>query len=337
MPNELSRRLFLSGLSAGAVAGLSACGQEEIERVVPAETATASTSDAVAPGSDPRKWVHIGDSFTASGTTVTELANLTGYTHSNSGISGDNSLKAAARSGLVNLTGSIENSTINKESRSLITSMDPIVITANTGRKYPVAISGISGYLVNEVGEESTFFVPEPALQEDIIVDSLIDILPDPDASVEYMRKHIVEKNSMIIGLGRNDIDLNNSVDTLVDNINLFIDSNDSADKRYLIWEIPPWVQEPYGSSGREKLDSWNAVLAQEFTDYFVSPIQWLIRNPETAFQEANVPLSDRDKANIENGVIPHSLRRDDVGHFNVAGAKFWAYFMFQELKKRGW
>ena len=158
MTNVLSRRLLLSGLSAGAMAGLAGCGQEEIERIVPTETATAATSNAAASGSDPRKWVHFGDSLTATSTTVDDLAGLTGYEHINAGISGDKAINAALRSGALEIKIALENNLIKESGENLITDFQPTDFIARNSWQYPAVVQGIKGYLISHYGEDAAYF-----------------------------------------------------------------------------------------------------------------------------------------------------------------------------------
>lgn len=336
MTNVLSRRLFLSGLSAGAVAGLSACGQEKIERVVPAETATTATSSATVSGSDPRKWVHFGDSLTATSTTVDDLAGLTGYEHINAGISGDKAINAALRSGALEIQISLENNVIKGSGENLITDFQPVDFIARNSWQYPAKVQGIEGYLISHYGEDVAYFARDiPG--EAVSLEGSVEVLIDPAAEIDFLRKGPANDYSMIVGLGRNDKDLTSSIESVVENIRLLLETNMQANSRKLVWEIVPWVHEPIGSEARAEIDAWNATLEETFGDIFVKPITAIFDNPELAFDKAGVPMTAQDKANLNNRVIPASFRTDSSGHLNDAGSRAWAYFMFQEIKKRGW
>lgn len=337
MTNVLSRRLLLSGLSAGAVAGLAGCGQEKIERIVPTETATEATSSAAASGSDPRKWVHIGDSFTAISNIVEDLSNLTGYEHINAGISGDKSINAVLRMGAEQAKISLENNVILGSGQNLVVDFLPSDFIARNSWKYAVRYSGVDGYLLGDASSDIVYFERKVEAGEDIEVEPLGELQVDPEAEMDFLRKGPANKYSMIIGLGRNDIDSVVSIDDLIDNINKIINLNSEEGKRYLVWEIPPWAAEAVGSAAREKLDLWNESLSEEFGDSFVRPITEMLQNPDLTFDKAGITPTEQDAANIKNGIIPASFRKDEIGHLNDIGSRPWAYFMYQEIKKRGW
>ncbi|MBF0807535.1 hypothetical protein E4U03_02740 [Rothia nasimurium] len=336
MTNLLSRRLLLSGLSAGAVAGLAGCGQEKIERIVPTETATAATSSAAASGSDPRKWVHFGDSLTAISTTVDDLAGLTGYEHINAGISGDKAINAALRSGALEIKITLENNVIKESGENLITDFQPIDFIARNSWRYPAVVQGTKGYLISHYGEDVAYFARDTP-GDAIDVGGPVEVTVDPEAEIDFLRKGPAHEYSMIIGLGRNDKDLTSSIESVVENIGVLLGTNTHPEARKLVWEIVPWVHEPIGGEARAAIDEWNATLEEAFGDIFVKPITAIFDNPEIAFDKAGVPMTEQDDANLKNRVIPASFRTDANGHLNEAGSRAWAYFMFQEMKKRGW
>lgn len=336
MANDLSRRIFLSGISAGAVVGFSACDQEKIERIAPTDVSTSPSTGEAESGSDPRKWVHIGDSFTAISSVVKDLSNLTGYEHINAGVSGDTSINAALRTGAVESQVSLEGNLIKESERSLVTDFSPVNFIAQNSWKYAVKYSGVDGYLINIASSGITYF--ERKLPGDAIgAEPLSDLLVDPDGEMDFLRKGPKNKYSMIIGLGRNDIDLSMRLDDLIGNINKIINLNSEENSRYLIWEIPPWADEPFNSESRQKVDEWNDALSNEFGQSFVRPIKSMMENSDLTFDKAGVIPTAQDLANIENGIIPATFRKDTRGHLNDIGSRPWAYFMYQEMKKRGW
>lgn len=334
---HLSRRLLFSGLSAGAVLGVSACGQEKIERLEPSVTATAVDSDTVKTGSHPRKWVHIGDSFTAISNVVEDLSNLTGYEHINAGVSGDKSINAAVRTGAISSKISLEGDLVEGSGQSLVVDLSPVDFVAKNSWKYPVRISDIDGYLIGPVSSDVTYFEPKSDILSDFSIEPMTDLIVDPMAEENFLRKGPENNYSMIVGLGRNDIDLTGDISGLIENVNKIIQLNSESSSRYLVWEIPPWSDEPVGSDGRKQLDLWNDSLSREFGDFFVRPISAMIGQATLAFEKAGITPTNQDLSDIEEGLIPTSFRKDRKGHLNDVGSRPWAYFMYQEMKKRGW
>ncbi|MGH1978808.1 hypothetical protein [Rothia sp. L_38] len=337
MTTKFSRRLFLSGLSAGTVAGFSACGQEKIERIVPTETATAATSSAAASGSDPRKWSHYGDSFTASGLLAQELEALTGYTHISAGVAGDTSMAGAFRAGALELEVGFENNLIPAEEPALVTAMsiEPNPIAANYWH-YPCEVLGVNGYLMREYGVLETYFYRDSPGNE-IHADPMNAVYLDPATPTNTLTEGTRGKYSLIVGFGRNDIDTRVTSEQTVQYIRDILETNTDTGARHLVWDVPPWVSEPIGSEARQPVDEINSLLEESFGEIFIKPVRWIIENPVEAFNAAKIGMTERDQTDIDNGVIPESFRIDDMGHFNEAGARAWAHAVYQEIKKRGW
>lgn len=337
MEKNLNRRLFLSTLAVGTGLGLSACGSEEIKRVAPSQTPTPTdTASQVDAASHPRKWVHFGDSLTATSTTVTDLANLTGYEHINAGISGDKAINAALRSGARKFTISLENNIIAESGENRILQFEPTDFISRNSWKYPAEVAGVKGYLISHYGDEHSYFARDTP-GEAIEIGENIEVLLDPSAEVDFLRKGPVNQYSMIIGLGRNDKDLTSSIESVIENIEILTKINDDPLARFLVWEIVPWAHETVGTESRQEIDDWNRQLGDRFGDRFVTPVTSMFDNPELAFSKAMKVMTEQDKMDLENRVIPESFRTDMLGHLNEAGSRVWAYFMFQEIKKRGW
>lgn len=337
MTNVLSRRLLLSGLSAGAVAGLAGCGQEKIERIVPAETATAATSSVAASGSDPRKWSHYGDSFTASGLLAQELEALTGYTHISAGVAGDTSMAGAFRAGALQLEIGFENNLIPASEPALITAMsiEPNPIAANYWH-YPCEVLGVNGYLMREYGVAETYFYRDSPGSE-VQTKPMNTVYLDPVTPTNTLTEGSRGNYSLIVGFGRNDIDTRVTGGQTVQYIRDILDTNTEANARHLVWDVPPWTSETLGSQQRQAVDGINLMLEDSFGEIFIRPVRWILENPVESFSSAKVVMTEQDQKDIDEGVIPESLRIDSMGHFNEAGARAWAHAVFQEMKKRGW
>lgn len=337
--NSISRRLFLTSAVAGSTGLLAACGQEEITRIEPVPTpSTSSSVEENISGSHPRKWAHYGDSFTASGFLAEELQKLTGYTHISAGVSGDTSLAGAFRAGAVPLKASVRNNTIPANDRVEIInfSIQPTPIAANNWR-YPCEISGVSGYMLREYGFAETYFYRYSPGDEDVLTEDIVDINLDPGKPTNTLTEGTRGKYSLIIGFGRNDVGTRMTVQDTVENIHKIISMNENPDSRYLIWDVAPWAYEDLESEGRRKVNEINHSLRENFGNNFVSPVQWILENPEEAFKSARVSMTDQDEKDIQKLIIPKSFRNDDMGHFNRVGAKAWAQYMFQDIKRRGW
>lgn len=337
MTNALPRRLLLSGLSVGAVAGLAGCGQEKIERIVPTETATADTSSAAASGSDPRKWSLYGDSFTASGFLAQELEALTGYVHISAGVAGDIAKSGAFRTGVLKLEVGVKDGVIPVDSPALIEKMniDPNPIAAS-GWDYPCEIAGITGHLRRGLGEEETYFYRD-APGSEVVARGMNPVNLDPVSPTDILTEGIQGRYSLIVGFGRNELDTGIDVSETAKYINDILNTNTAENVRQMVWDVPPWSYEPLGSEARRNLEVFNSYLADFFGDKFIRPTRWILENPDEAFSKARVAMTAQDEADIEKSIIPESLRIDEWGHFNEAGARAWAHAVFQEMKKRGW
>lgn len=337
MTKKFSRRLFLSGLSAGTVTGLTACGEEKIGRIIPTETATTAASNVAVSGSNPRKWSHYGDSFTASGLLAQALEALTGYTHISAGVAGDTSIAGAFRAGALSLEIGFENQVIPAEKPALVTAMsiEPNPIAANYWH-YPCEVLGVKGYLMREYGVLETYFYRDSPGDE-IQAEPMNAVHLDPATPTNTLTEGTRGKYSLIVGFGRNDIDTRVTNEQTVQYIREIIDTNTNAGARHLIWDVPPWVSEPLGSEAREPVEEINSLLEESFGEIFIKPVEWILKNPVKAFSAAKVSMTERDKTDLDHGVIPESLRVDGMGHFNEAGARAWAHTVYQEIKKRGW
>lgn len=334
--NSISRRLFVAGVT-GAAVGLTACGEGEIERIMPTEIASKSSAASEKPGSNPRKWVHIGDSFTAISSVVKDLSNLTGYEHINAGVSGDTSINAALRTGAIESKITLENNLLKGAGEgSLVVDLSPVNFIARNSWEYPARCSGVDGYLINYTSSGLTYF-ERKVMGDEVEINPQSELLIDPDGETDFLRRGVNNAFSLIIGLGRNDIDLSRGVEELIENINKIINLNSDTGSRYLVWEIPPWSNEPLGSEARKKLELWNNMLHEAFGDYYVQPFTSMLSNPELTFDKAGISLTVQDQFDIGKGLIPTSFRKDSIGHLNDTGSRPWAYFMFQEMKKRGW
>lgn len=338
MSPQVSRRLLFSGVSAATVLGVSGCAQGKIDRFAlptPGESSlTASNSSE--PGSHPRKWAHYGDSFTANGHPANELSGLTGYTHINAGVSGDTSVAGAFRAGALELKVGFRDNLIPASEPALVTEMstqnNPI---ADNGLHYPCEIMGVKGYLMRERKKETFFYRDFPG--DGVQVEPLNAVKLDPGNPADVFTAGVKGKYSLIVGFGRNDIYMKMPGWQTVQNIQSILNTNTAPEARQLVWDVPPWTTEPFGSKDREVVDGLNSLLAQEFGEIFIRPIDWMIKNPDEAFSVARVTMTEADKVDISNGVIPKSFRIDDDGHLNDAGGRAWAHFVYQEIKKRGW
>lgn len=338
---KLSRRLLMGAALGGLTASLTACGQKTYERLEPAAAPSQVTTSQAVSGSDPRKWVLFGDSLTAASTITEELAGLTGYEIINAGISGDTSIDVALRAGALEARITLADQKIQAQGPSEVVSLEPSDFVAPNAWHYPARLSGVTGYLIRKSPTDPLYFEPsQPGAGLDLGGPVKLEI--DPEGETDYLRKGLEQRYSMIIGLGRNDLTLKLELDQLIDNIKALLaqaqqTQSQQAQPRYLIWDLVPWTYEPYGSEGRASLDSWNQRLREEFGDRFASPVASFFADPEQTMRESGLTPSQQDFDDLGKGILPASLRKDDLGHFNAAGSRVWAHYMFQEIKKRGW
>ncbi len=335
---QLSRRLLILGFSSASVLGSSACAQKKIERLAPPpESSSLTPSSTPEPGSNPSKWAHYGDSFTASGYPAKELSGLTGYTHISAGVSGDTSMAGAFRAGALELKVGFKDGLIPASEPALVTEMStPSNPIAANAWHYPCSIMGVKGYLMRDRKAKDTYFYREfPG--EDIQVESWNVVKLDPGTPTDVFTEGTRGRYSLIVGFGRNDIDTGVPGWQTVQNIQDILNTNTTPGARQFVWDVPPWTTDPSGSKSRESVDELNSLLAQEFGEIFIRPIDWILQNPEEAFSVARASITEQDEVDISNGVLPKSFRADDIGHMNDIGARAWAHFVYQEIKKRGW
>lgn len=333
----IDRRKFISAVSFTSLIGVTSCAGEDIARQNPEREVSVEVESAIPEGgTNPRKWVHIGDSLTASGFLGEMLSGLTGYEHMNAGLSGDTSSKAAMRLGAKKFSVVLEDKESLDGEPILVKEIIPTSPFLPNGWPYPVEVGGVFGYMVTEPGSFDTYFHPSSKIRE--LRGGVEEVVIDPNGDTDWLRKGFAENYSMIICLGRNDI-VNNfvSADEVVDNILSIYNMQSGDQARRLVWEIPKWKSDVLYASNYEKVKTINGMLSDELGEDFVRPVSWIVENPEDAFKYARVPYTEQDQMDIEEGIIPTSFRNDDEGHFNEVGARAWGHYMYQELKKRGW
>lgn len=277
--------------------------------------------------SEPKTWTHYGDSLTQGGSPEA-LATLTGYTHLNGGISGNTSYQAAVRAGAILYQVKIQGGAIPASGGSVaITEHYPAPMPMGHTWRYPGELAGVPGYIQHD-GSKFRFHSQGEAKPATGWLTFTPDIYPKG-------REGTVLGHSLIIGLGRNDLNLGLPLEQLITNIGRIIQASAAKIPNVLIWEIPPWKNEPKGSKAREKLDAWNTALEQAFPQNFVRPSSFL-RTSE-AFSAVGASPTAQDSEEMGRGLTPASFRRDADGHFNDLGNKAWAIFMKTEMEKRGW
>lgn len=279
--------------------------------------------------SDPKTWTHYGDSLTQGGSPEA-LATLTGYTHLNGGISGNTSYQAAVRAGAILYQVKIQGGAIPASGGSVaITEHYPSPMPMAHTWEYPGDLAGVPGYIKRDDNGSFRFHsqgqAPKP-------VGGWQTFTPGLYAKG---REGTAAGHSLIIGLGRNDLNLGLPLDQLITNIGRIIQASAAKIPNVLVWEIPPWRTEPTGSKAREKLDAWNTALEQAFPQNFVRPSSFL--RTREAFSAVGASPTSQDAEEMGRGLTPASFRRDADGHFNDLGNKAWAIFMKTEMEKRGW
>ena len=281
------------------------------------------------------KWVHYGDSLTDWGSPEA-LAKVTGYTHINAGHASDWAAQVAIRAGAWDYQVQLDGGKIPASGSVALLKHSPMKITTTDGLKYPVSIAGIQGTISQTTSDANPLFTRDTAGAE-VSAPGWQAVTVDPVTTSAKQTKGNAEGYSLIIGVGRNDL-LNRSnggnIDSVLMNIRKIIDANKAQVKNIIIWDIPPWSFETLGTTSRTILDEWNARIAAAFPEHFVS-ITGKLRTDE-AFTAAGVTKTAQDDADIAQGLTPSTLRRDTAGHFGDAGNRAWAYFMAQEMSKRG-
>lgn len=286
--------------------------------------------DATAPArrfSEPKHWAHYGDSLTQGGSPEA-LAELTGYTHVNAGISGNTAYQAAARAGGTLYQIKVQGEAIPASGGSVaITEHYPAPMPMGHNWRYPGELAGVPGYIQHD-GQGFRFH-------------SQGEAKPGPGwlvftpAVYPKGREGTEGGYSLIIGLGRNDLNLGISVENTICNIQKIIQASTATMPNFLIWEVPPWHNERLGSPAREKYEAFNKALEAAFPGRFVRVASFL--RTEDAFNAAGITPTAQDRADMAAGLTPESFRRDRDGHLNAAGNKAWAVYMREEMRKRGW
>lgn len=295
----------------------------------------ASGGDAGPAVSPVDRWVHYGDSLTDWGSPEA-LAALTGCVHVNAGHASDTSFQVAMRAGGFGYQVRVSGGVIPASGRVELTGHAPQDITTGDSLKYPVTIAGVAGYIQRAGSSAPTVFVRDAA-GEPVEAAGWVDVTVDGPAAMVKGRLGNAAGYSLIIGVGRNDLlkrQSGGNVSAVIANIRKIIEANAARVRHVLVWDIPPWSFETAGTNSARYRVEWNAAIATAFPEYFVS-ITDRLRTDE-AFTVAGVSKTEQDVADIENGLTPSSFRRDNAGHFNDAGNRVWAHYMFLEMQKRG-
>lgn len=278
--------------------------------------------------SDKKVWTHYGDSLTRGGSPEA-LAGLTGYKHWNGGISGNISAQVAIRSGGAEYFVKVDGNRIPSSGGSVrILSHYPVNIAMAHSWLYLGSLDGVNGHIQYD-GSNYNFTSAEGSGKA---VSGWVRFIPSPNniGPAGTMYGH-----SLIIGVGRNDLNTGVGVDTVICNIRKVIESSSADILNYLIWEIPPWKHEVNGTEHRRKYEEYNNRIANAFPGNFVRVAEFL--RTEEAFSVTSTTMTDEDRSDIAKGLTPKSFRRDNDGHFNDAGNRAWAYFMKKQISDRGW
>lgn len=301
---------------------------ENYRSTVLGEAAQAAPTLPAPRFSDPKTWTHYGDSLTELGSPAA-LAALTGYTHHNAGISGNTAYQIAARAGATLYQVQIDAPAIPANGGSVaITGHAPAPMQMKHTATYPGELAGVPGYLKWENGVYRFYSqgdAPKP-------VAGWLTFTP---GLYVKGRTGTAEGHSLIIGAGRNDLNLGIAVENTIVNIRKVIEASAATIPNYLVWEIPPWRTEPIGTTARTKYEAWNNALEAAFPGNFVRVAQWL--RTEAAFTAIGMTPTDQDRADMAAGLTPLTFRRDNDGHLNADGNRAWAVYMKSEMEKRGW
>lgn len=277
--------------------------------------------------SEPKHWAHYGDSLTQGGSPEA-LASLTGYTHVNAGISGNTAYQIAARAGGTLYQVKVQGGVIPGSGGSVaITDHYPAPMPMGHTWEYPGELAGVPGYIKHD-GTAFRFHSQGEAKPGPGWLTFTPAIYPKG-------REGTGGGYSLIIGAGRNDLNLGIPVENTVCNIQKVIQASTATVPNFLVWEVPPWHNERLGSPAREKYEAFNRALEAAFPGHFVRPATFL--RSEDAFNAVGVTPTAQDRADMAAGLTPESFRRDRDGHFNDSGNKAWAIFMREEMRKRGW
>ena len=181
----IDRRKFISAVSFTSLAGMTSCAEEDIARQNPEREVSVEAESALpGHGTNPRKWVHIGDSLTASGFLGEMLSGLTGYEHMNAGLSGDTSGKAAMRSGAKKFSVVLEDRESMDGEPILVKEIIPASPFLPNGWPYPVEVSGVFGYMVTEPGSFDTYFQPSNKIRD--LSGGIEEVAIDPNGCLLY-------------------------------------------------------------------------------------------------------------------------------------------------------
>ncbi len=251
------------------------------------------------------------------------LAQLTGLTALNRGYAGRASADIALHLGALRPTVSVAGGQIPESGSVAITSLEP-----NSGWRlgqnnetFPGILAGVEGSLVR--ASNNTWSFTRSASGSPV---------PVSDDSEFICTEHAGENDSITISwVGRNNYATEFA--EVERDTELFNEWIGVYNKQHIVIGMTTTSGEVIGSNNYNTITRINAALHETYGDCYVDILDYLVKH---GLEDAGITPTAGDITDIQNGVIPRSLRSDDV-HLNAAGYPVVGRRIYQQLITLGW
>lgn len=275
-----------------------------------------------------RRIICAGDSLTAgaggNGTSYpATLATLTGLTALNRGYAGRASADIALHMGALRPLLSVSNGKIPASGSVAVTTISPSSgwRLGQDGETFPGTLAGVPGKLMRAKNDTWSFTRTTAG-----------DAVTVPDDSEFICTEHAGEDDSITVSwIGRNNYAT--AFAEVEKDTELFHEWVNVYNRQHIVIGMTTTAGEPMGSNNYKTITGINETLRRTYGDCYVDMLSYLVNN---GLVDAGIMPTEGDSADIQMGIIPRSLRSDDV-HLNAAGYSVAGKRIYQQMTLLGW
>lgn len=272
--------------------------------------------------------VWAGDSLTegvgGGGTTAPGvLASLSGLTVLNRGYAGRASADIALHMGVLVPLLSISGGQIPASGSVSVTEINPSngYRLGQNNETFPGTLSGVPGNLIRASNNTWSFSRASAG-----------SVVAVPDGTPFYCTEHAGEDDSITVTwVGRNNYAT--AFAEVERDTASFHEWVKPFNKQHIVIGMTTTDAEVIGSNNYIIITGINASLKETYNDCYIDMLDYLVSE---GLMDAGITPTPGDITDIQNGVIPRSLRSDST-HLNAAGYTVAGKRVFQQLTELGW